>query len=249
MVTSALQVIQHAVLTRTSRGSSPAGVPLPPLAFRMGGPHFRSNSAFVASAVEEVSRLESMANLSPESRLLDWGCGAGRLALGLVERFRHIRGYCGVDAQRHLIQWAERHIGKREGFDFKFVDVANERYNPNGERGHHIPGESSSFDVFYAYSVFSHLTGADSAGYLREVSRLLGSDGKAFLTAFVEEGVPPEAENPAGYGPVQWTGPLHCVRYEQSHFESLATEAGLAVVHFEHGGETDGQSLYVLGKR
>jgi len=88
----------------------------------------------------------------------------------------------------------------------------------------------------------------DTAAYLGEVSRLLKPGGRAFVTAFVEEGVPDVEENPAGYGPLEWSGPLHCVRFDKAFFEGMVRAAGLEVDSLEHGQETDGQSLYILRK-
>lgn len=236
------------MLPRTHHGTSPAGVKLPPTVYRMGGAHFRQDETFVSSAVAEVGRLEERIGLNPSSRLLDWGCGAGRLAVGVVERMGRIDRYHGVDIQKHLVDWAQRHLGDRPGFTFTHVDLANPRYNPGGSHERTIPGASGDYDGFYAYSVFSHLMGDDTAAYLVEVSRLLAPGGRAFVTAFVEEDVPDEEENPAGYGPLQWSGPLHCVRFERGFFEDMVRVAGLEVEALEHGGETDGQSLYILRK-
>lgn len=214
----------------------------------MGGEHFRDDDAFVASAVREVGRLADQAGATKESRLLDWGCGSGRLAVGLIEQYGGIGEYHGVDVQKPLISWAERHLGSRPGFHFTHVNLANARYNPAGQTVQEIPGDTGGYDVFYAYSVFSHLRTADTAAYLREVARLLAPGGRAFVTAFVEDDVEDEAENPPGYGPMDWSGPLHCVRYRREFFEKMVAEAGLSSVEHEHGQETDGQSLYVLRK-
>jgi cyclopropane fatty-acyl-phospholipid synthase-like methyltransferase len=214
----------------------------------MGGAHFREDEAFVSSAVAEVRRLEERIGLGPSSRLLDWGCGAGRLAVGVVERMGRIDLYRGVDVQKHLVDWARRHLGDRPGFTFTHVDVASRRYNPGGAHERTIPGASGDYDCFYAYSVFSHVTGDDAVAYLQEASRLLTPGGKAVITAFVEEDVPDQVENPVGYGPIQWSGPLHCVRFERCFFDGLVRDAGLEIETMEHGRETDGQSLYILGK-
>lgn len=212
----------------------------------MGGVHFHRDEDFVASALREVDRLADKAGLTAQSRLLDWGCGAGRLAVGVIEKYGRIGQYHGVDVQKPLIAWADRHIGNRDGFRFTHVDLANARYNPAGRRARTIPGGSGEFDVFYAYSVFSHLTGEDTRLYLQEIGRLLTGGGRAFVTAFVEDDVENEAENPPGYGPMTWSGPLHCVRYRREFFDKMVADAGLSVVVHEHGQETDGQSLYVL---
>ena len=67
------------------------GLPLPPIELRMGGAHFREDSDFVAAAIRDVALLQRHAGLTRESRLLDWGCGAGRLAVGCAAPvLRHI---------------------------------------------------------------------------------------------------------------------------------------------------------------
>jgi hypothetical protein len=75
---------------------------------------------------------------------------------------------------------------------------------------------------------------------------VLAPEGRCTVTAFVEEGIADWEENPADYGPLDWTGRLHCVLYERQFFESMLSDAGLVVEVFVHGDETDGQSLYAL---
>ena len=213
----------------------------------MGGKHFKNDDAFIRTAVRDVKRLERLAGLTAESRLLDWGCGAGRLAVGVREHFsnRRIADYHGVDVQPDLISWARENL-TAPGFRFTCVDVANERYNPAGLPDRTLAADPESVDVFHAYSVFSHMNDDDTAAYLHLIAEALSPGGKAFVTSFVEEGVPDWEENPEGYGPLEWKGRLHCTRFARSHFENLAVEAGMAVDRFVYGRETDGQSLYVL---
>lgn len=210
----------------------------------MGGAHFLDNAELVASARRDVARLAEH-GLTRDGNLLDWGCGAGRLAIGVIESWGGIARYDGIDVQRDLITWATRHVA-REGIAFTHVDVANARYNRGGTPDRRIPGASAAYDALYAYSVLSHMDAAELADYLCEIRRLLKPGGFAWVTAFVEDGVPDATENPAGYGPIPWEGALHCVRFERGFFESTARSAGLAVSRFEHGQETDGQSSYVL---
>jgi cyclopropane fatty-acyl-phospholipid synthase-like methyltransferase len=213
----------------------------------MGGAHFKDDAEFIRTAVADVTRLETYAGLTRDSALLDWGCGAGRLAVGVREKFGRIRDYHGVDIQPDLIAWATKNL-TAPGFRFTLIDVANERYNPDGTAERTIGAQPDSVDVFYAYSVFSHMNDVDTPAYLHLIAQALTPTGRAFLTCFVEEGVPAWEENPAGYGPLEWKGRLHCTRFNKDHFEEHVRAAGLRVEHFEHGGETDGQSLYVLAR-
>ncbi len=235
-------------LRRGSKNDRPTqSAPLPPGRFRMGGAHFKDDQEFIRTAVRDVQRLEDQAGLTTESALLDWGCGAGRLAVGIREHLGRIRDYHGVDIQPEVLGWAKDNL-TAPGFRFTLVDVANERYNPDGSTTRTLAAEPSSVDVFYAYSVFSHMNDEDTPAYLRLISQALSRQGRAFLTCFVEEGVPAWEENPEEYGPLEWKGRLHCTRFSREHFEGHVADAGLAVEFFEHGGETDGQSLYILRK-
>ena len=220
---------------------------LPPGKYRMGGKHFKNDDAFVRTAVRDVKRLERLADLNESSRLLDWGCGAGRLAVGVREHFAsgRIEEYHGVDVQPDLIGWARENL-TAPGYRFTCVDVANERYNPAGLPERTLATDPDSVDVLYAYSVFSHMNDEDTAAYLNLIGEALSGRGRAFLTCFVEEGVPAWEENPTGYGPLEWKGRLHCTRFGRQHFEAHVADAGLAVDRFVYGRETDGQSLYVL---
>ena len=213
----------------------------------MGGAHFKDDGEFVRTAVRDVERLEELAGLTRESALLDWGCGAGRLAVGIREHLGRIRDYHGVDIQPELIRWASRNL-TAPGFRFTLLDVANERYNPEGSGARTIGAAPESVDVLYAYSVFSHMNDVDTPEYLELISQALTRHGRAFLTCFVEDDVPDWQENPPGYGPLEWKGRLHCTRFAKAHFESHVAHAGLRVETFVYGQETDGQSLYVLAR-
>ena len=235
-------------MARSSRASKGGKGALPPGKYRMGGAHFKDDDAFIRTAVRDVKRLERMCGLHDGSRLLDWGCGAGRLAVGVRERMGRIADYHGVDIQPELIEWAQANLAG-PGYRFTLLNVGNERYNPDGSPERTIGADPGSVDVLYAYSVFSHMNDEDTPAYLRLIREALAADGRAFVTCFVEEDVPGWEENPVGYGPLEWKGRLHCTRFERRHFEDHVAAAGLAVDRFIYGRETDGQSLYILRPR
>lgn len=220
-------------------------MPLPPREYRMGGKHFKDDAAFMEAAGRDVDKLVRWAGLQRTSRVLDWGCGAGRLAVGLRDRFGDSVEYLGVDVQPALVDWARANLAT-ELMAFTRADVENERYNPDGIRRRRIPRDSGSVDVFHAYSVFSHMRPDDVVGYGREIARVLAASGAALVTAFVEPEVVSWEVNPDDYGPLKWRGPLHCVLYNVEFFRALMSEAGLDTEVVEHGTETDGQSLLRL---
>ena len=226
------------------------GLALPPIRLRAGGIHFRADQDFLASAADEARRVVADAPAGGPLALLDIGCGAGRLAYGLLAAGSPISRYEGLDVMPEPIAWCTATITARyPAYHFGVVDVYNERYNPGGSHqatGTSLPFADRSFDVIYAYSVFSHMVSADVRAYLTEVARVMTPAGVAVVTAFVEPDVPDEAVNPPGYQGIEWKGALHCVRFSQDHYQAMLGEAGLRIRSFEHGGETDGQSRFVL---
>lgn len=210
----------------------------------MGGVHFLDDDAFVRAALADVRDLRESCGLTAQSAVLDVGCGPGRLAIGLLLEFDSVRRYVGVDVQERHIRWCAEHLG-RPGFQFVLSDAPNERYNPDGEGDFGLAGDRE-FDVIYAYSVLSHMRSTDVDRYLRYFRRSLADGGRVYLTAFVEDDVDDGVENPPDYGPMTWSAPLHCVRYERRSFEGRIHAAGLSVTSCRSGAATDGQSIYVL---
>lgn len=237
---------------RRTNGRSPAGVPLPPRSLRAGGRHFASDEAFVSGGRRGVLLLIDRARLDVTSTVLDVGCGAGRLAIGIVEVVGPVAAYFGLDVRSDVIDWDRRFLTRRHPWlRFEHIDVTNERYNTRGRQpatGFVLPFGPGWFDIVYAYSVFSHMTGEDAAAYLGEFRRVLRPAGVAVLTAFVENDVPDETINPTDYGPIAWEGALHCVRLRTGYFIAMVQSAGLEVLALDHGVETDGQSLFVVAR-
>jgi SAM-dependent methyltransferase len=218
---------------------------LPAAHLRFCGPEFKDDAYFLASARAEAERLVARCGLAPGGRVLDIGCGPGRLAIGLIDRGVQVDEFHGIDAHRPSVQWCTRHLSPRNpAFRFEHVDVRNARYNPRGaaeDGAVRLPLADARYDVVYLYSVFSHMLPQGVREYLAEIRRALAPGGVLFFTGFVEEGVPEVSENPEGYRQ-NWSGPLHCVRYERGFLSRMLAESGFRVEHFVHGEETDGQS-------
>ena len=220
---------------------------LPPKALRLCGPMFSDDAYFLASARREADRLVHSFGLRASSRLLDVGCGVGRLAIGIIDRLGPIQAYRGTDVDPRYVRWCQKHIQHAHPtFQFVTIDVGNPRYNPGGPAvagDFRHPFDDGSFEIVYLYSVFSHMETEQVRIYLRDFRRLLASNGRLFFTSFAEEGVPDLSINPKGYRR-EWSGPLHCVRYRRGFLESLLQSSGFSVDQFDYATETDGQSAF-----
>lgn len=225
------------------------GIRIPPPAMRLGGAHFLEDREFVESGRRDVRKLSEAFGIGAESRVLDIGCGVGRLPIGMRAEFGAIDSYTGIDVSSESIAWCDRNISPfNPGAQFILVDLRNERYNAGGrelDERFQLPVDPQ-FDAIFLYSVFSHMETEDVKAYLREFRRLLSPQGGIFLTAFVEDDVPDMTVNPDGYGPLDWEGPLHCVRFSTECFDGLLREAGFTAARVDHATETDGQSAFYL---
>jgi SAM-dependent methyltransferase len=222
--------------------------PLPPPRLRWGPTSLKDDRRFLRSAHRLASDIDRLVGLSPTSRLVDVGCGPGRLVYGIGElSVGSVARYVGVDTNDAVIDWAVEHLA-RPGVEFHKIDMFNERYNPTAARveaAGFLPFADEVFDRVSLHSVFSHMRLRDIALYLREVARLLISGGRAYCSAFVENGVPEWTENPDDYGG-PWSGPLHCTRLSRGAFDRLVADAGMTVIRFEH--RPGKQSFYGLQK-
>lgn len=222
---------------------------LPPVELRTGGGHFLTDEDWRASARAEAERLTGSLDLGADDVLLDFGCGAGRLAIGLAQGVVHPARYVGVDVRPDAIEWCvQTLVPQFTWMRFEVSHAYNERYRPDGRAASPLPFEDGTFSFVYAYSVFSHLRWYDTMSYLAELSRLARIGATAFISAFVEPSVPDEVVNPSDYGALTWKGPLHCVRFSERAFHRYLDEAGWSVISRTPGSETDGQTGYLLRK-
>ncbi|MGD0962236.1 MAG: class I SAM-dependent methyltransferase [Methylomonas sp.] len=218
---------------------------------RWCGPEFKDDVFYIKSAEKEANRLVKFFQCNIASRILDIGCGQGRLANGLLRVVGEVN-YVGMDVDQFSVNWCENHIGKQHGsFRFKYLDLYNERYNVNGQRitdNFQFDIESNSMDIIYLFSVFSHTIENDMRVYLKDFLRILNNDGKVFFTTFVEENVENFTINPENYR-LNCSGPLHIVRYNKEYLFSLLNELGYSILDFTYETETDGQSAIYLCKK
>lgn len=213
-------------------------------------PRRRSNEglddaqAYLASAAEQIRWLQAADALHPATRLLDFGCGQGRLVNGLAWTGTPVADYLGIDTNRTAIDWCQRHLsGYRAPYRFLHLPAHNARYNPGAEERPALPLENGAVDLVFLNSVFSHMLADDVRFYLGEFRRVLAPRGRLYLTAFIEDGVPAVEENPAGYRG-EHHGALHRVRYERGFFLGMLEAGGFECLRFEHEGITrTGQSV------
>ncbi len=147
------------------------------------------NSDFEATGEEFGRHLSELAGLTSSDRVLDIGCGAGRIARVLARQLRPPGSYDGFDVISESVAWCGAHY-RRTAAPFRFVhaNLYNAFYNPGGvgdASGYRFPYPDGSFDLVVASSVFTHLRAEAADHYLREAVRVLAPGGRLFSTWFL----------------------------------------------------------------
>jgi SAM-dependent methyltransferase len=161
---------------------------------------FVGNSDFRATGEEFRVHLQRFAELAPADRVLDIGCGIGRIARVLTTELAPPDGsYDGFDVAPEGIAWCQKHYARTPvPFRFVHVDLRHPVYNPAGAEdadGFRFPYTDGSFDLAIATSLFTHLLDLAADHYLAESARVLAPGGRLFATWFaLDESLPPVPE-------------------------------------------------------
>jgi SAM-dependent methyltransferase len=133
--------------------------------------------------------LVDLAGLQPHHRVLDVGCGVGRVAIPLTQYLQGSGSYEGIDIVLDGIDWCRKMITPRcPHFRFQVADLFNRSYNPQGRcqaRTYTFPFPDASFDLVYLTSVFTHMLPEELENYLYEISRVLKRGSKCLITYFL----------------------------------------------------------------
>jgi len=123
--------------------------------------------------------------LLPGQRVLDFGCGIGKLAIPLTERAVE---YAGIDVRPDCIAFCRKAFAPWPQFSFDSVPVRNAFYSPRAPVSPEelaLPYADRAFDAAVAISVFTHLeTEAVCLRSLQELRRVLRDGGLLFCTWF-----------------------------------------------------------------
>ncbi len=154
--------------------------------------HSIGDSDFRATGDEFLGLFQQLAGLRAEDRVLDIGCGIGRMARVLAGVLRPPGSYDGFDIGLEGIEWCRAHyLDTPAPFRFEHADLRNTVYNPSGTgeaETYAFPYADGSFDLVIATSLFTHLLPAAADNYLAEAARVLSTAGRLLSTWMLLDG-------------------------------------------------------------
>jgi len=128
----------------------------------------------------------------PSLKMVDFGCGHGKLAPVSVF-FTHPDGeYLGIDIQESYIDFCRKKYSHLPGVKFHLSRDFNALYstsqlNSAGKYGTDWPLAPESIDILIAISVFTHLQEADAFGYINKIHSVLKPGALAIITCHIVE--------------------------------------------------------------
>ena len=145
-------------------------MPIPPASLRgrVGDP---SRARFLRVGPSHRNRIFShvgrYADVKDFQRVLEWGCGCGRISRAMLEDIP-AGSFYGCDIDPDSITWLQK----------TFTDSSFETINPYPP----TPYEDGFFDFIYGISVFTHLDEATQFKWLEELKRITSKSGIVLVT-------------------------------------------------------------------
>lgn len=118
-------------------------------------------------AGEIVERFKKHSDLKGK-KILDWGCGPGRIIRHLPEEVGNDCQFYGTDYNKKSIEWCSENL-KGIHFNHNKLEAS-------------LPYEDDFFDVIYGLSIFTHLSEKMHIDWFNELKRVLKPGGIMYLT-------------------------------------------------------------------
>jgi SAM-dependent methyltransferase len=226
------------------------GLPLPPARLRVlvagtaEPERFLEAGERAAASVREALAVNGVA-LESCTRVLDWGCGCGRV----LRHWHGVEGaaFVGIDFNAELVGWVRDNLPHAEA-------RRNELAPP-------LPADEGEFDLAYALSVYTHLPEELQRDWTRELARVVRPGGHVVLSTHGDSyasRMSPEERRRYDAGELvvhfgELAGANICSTFHPAGWvaRELAEPSGFEVVDVRlEGARGNGhQDLYVLRRR
>lgn len=133
--------------------------------FRIHYPKYYSDSRVTAEKV--AGYLQKYLSLENQ-KILDWGCGPGRVIRHFPEVVGNGCSFFGTDYNASSIEWCRQNL---PGIDFNLNSLEPD-----------LPYDDNFFDAIYGISIFTHLSEPMHYAWMEELYRILKPGGVMYLT-------------------------------------------------------------------
>jgi SAM-dependent methyltransferase len=194
------------------------------------------NASIGAGDFELIGRTElgllQMEGLKPDSTLVDFGCGTGRLAVHVIPRLQEGGRYIGIDISETMLAHARALVGEKAPLASCGVDFLHQTTPV-------FPLPNKSVDMICAFSVFTHMEHEDTFLYLRDGRRIIKDHGR-FIFSCLPMDLALSREffaAQAAVAPVSRWSSVRNVTTTQEFMTTLARMAGWDTVRWYRGDE------------
>lgn len=152
------------------------------------GDTYIGSGDFIETGLAHLNLLKKQLDLQAEDAVLDIGSGIGRTAVALTGYLNSNGSYEGFDVVEKGVKWCNQRIkNDYPNFNFTYVPLKNDLYNKHIEEAQKFafPYSDDSFDKVFLFSVFTHMSVAEIAHYLREIKRVLIPGGLCLATFLI----------------------------------------------------------------
>lgn len=130
---------------------------------------------------QQAEKIIQWLSIKPDQKILDIGCGCGRIAIHFLNYLNEQGQYIGIDSNKTLLSYCEDNISTiNNRFQFKLIDAYNGVYSRDGKLKCEdivFPIEDGTVDIVIMWSVFTHMYLVDIDAYLKEIRRVLKKGG------------------------------------------------------------------------
>src|SRR5262249_35046667 len=168
-------------------------LPLPTEHLRVWVGPFGDADLFRESGRDTVRSIISLCGFGSDARVLEIGCGCGRVAAALASHLSDKGRYDGFDVAAPLIEGCRDELEPRlPQVHFRLADdVFAGGHNPTGHKdaaAFAFPYENERFDLAILCSVLTHMLPDAIENYLRQTARVLVPGGSAFISVLLFDG-------------------------------------------------------------
>lgn len=183
----------------------------------IGSPH--EHIGTIKNFTHKLETLRTRYGWTPDSTVLDIGCGTGGLANEIQKFTNSPKNYVGVELVQKGVDYCKQHYPQFEFYKGEMTSV------PHFDR---------TFDFICLYNVIIHMHPDDTIKLLTDAKQYLAPNGQFLITATINNDIP------------RWVGDKGRVEMTDAFFEELMHTCGFSYIEKVFPQKTEGQMPFIV---